>query len=102
MRAHSVETHVDGAFLAPAKAIDCGLHVVVNVAGWCSDIFEIPFWNAEVVRVAFSLDCCDREVIGHIGTTGGISGEMIRDLMVDSVERRLGNLERLLRSIQRL
>jgi putative transposase len=67
---------------------------------WCSDIFEIPCWNAEVVRVAFSLDCCDREVIGHIGTTGGISGEMIRDLMVDSVERRFGNLERLPRPIQ--
>lgn len=67
---------------------------------WCSDIFEIPCWNGEVVRVAFSLDCCDREVIDHIGTTGGISGQMIRDLMVDSVERRFGSMDRLLRPVQ--
>ena len=67
---------------------------------WCSDIFEIPCWNGEVVRVAFSLDCCDREVIDHIGTTGGISGQMIRDLMVDSVERRFGSVDRPPRSVQ--
>lgn len=67
---------------------------------WCSDIFEIPCWNGEVVRVAFSLDCCDREVIDHIGTTAGISGQMIRDLMVDSVERRFGSLDRLQRPVQ--
>lgn len=30
---------------------------------WCSDGFEIRCWNREVVLVAFSLDCCDREVI---------------------------------------
>lgn len=30
---------------------------------WCSDAFEIPCWNGEVVRVAFSLDCCDRELV---------------------------------------
>ena len=67
---------------------------------WCSDVFEIRCWNAEVVRVAFSLDCCDREAIDHIGATSGISGEMIRDLMLGSVERRFGNLARLPRPIQ--
>ena len=29
---------------------------------WCSDGFEIRCWNGERVQVAFSLDCCDREV----------------------------------------
>jgi putative transposase len=28
---------------------------------WCSDGFEITCDNAEKVRVAFALDCCDRE-----------------------------------------
>lgn len=55
---------------------------------WTSDGFEIPCWNTEVVRVAFSLDTCDREVMAWNATTGGISGEMIRDLMLASVEYR--------------
>lgn len=57
---------------------------------WCSDGFEIACDNREVVRVAFVLDSCDREIISHVATTGGISGSMIRDLMLDSVERRFG------------
>ncbi len=55
-----------------------------------SDGLEIACWNGEVVRVAFALDTCDREVIAWCAGTGGISGEMIRDLMVESVERRFG------------
>ena len=35
------------------------------------------------MRVAFALDCHDREVIGWMATTAGISGEMIRDMMVE-------------------
>lgn len=54
---------------------------------WCSDGLEFIRWNGEIVRVAFVLDCHDREVIGWIITTAGISGEMIRDLMVECVER---------------
>src|SRR5215510_10568897 len=30
---------------------------------WCSDVFEVPCWNGNTVRVAFVLDTCDREVI---------------------------------------
>jgi putative transposase len=57
---------------------------------WTSDGFEIACWNSQVVRVAFSLDTCDREVMAWCASTGGISGEMIRDLMLESVERRFG------------
>ena len=57
---------------------------------WCSDTLEFTCWNGDVVRVAFALDCHDREVIGWIATTAGISGEMIRDLMVECVEKRFG------------
>jgi putative transposase len=58
---------------------------------WTSDALEIACWNGEAVRVAFALDTCDREVMAWCASTGGISGEMIRDLMVESVERRFGD-----------
>jgi putative transposase len=67
---------------------------------WCSDGFEIPCWNGQVVRVAFALDCCDREVISHVATTGGITGEMVRDLMVESVETRFGSMARLPHAVE--
>jgi len=57
---------------------------------WCSDVFEIACWNGERVRVAFSLDTCDREAMSFLGTTGGISAEMICDLIADSVAARFG------------
>ncbi len=57
---------------------------------WCSDGLEFTCWNGEVVRLAFALDCHDREVIGWVATTAGISGEMIRDMMVYCVEQRFG------------
>ena len=50
---------------------------------WCSDALEFTCWNGEIVRVAFALDCHDREVISWVATTAGISGEMIRDMMVE-------------------
>ncbi len=40
---------------------------------------------------AFALDTCDCEVMSWVATTGGISGEMIRDLMLESVERRFNS-----------
>ena len=57
---------------------------------WCSDVFEVPCWNGETVRVAVVLDTCDREVITWTATTAGIAGEQVRDLMVEAVERRFG------------
>ncbi|EJI7603060.1 TPA: IS3 family transposase, partial [Klebsiella pneumoniae] len=58
---------------------------------WCSDGFEIRCWNREVVRVVFSLDCCDREAISWSATTGGINSVMVQDLLTESVEKRFGN-----------
>ncbi|MBW8271519.1 IS3 family transposase [Caldovatus aquaticus] len=58
---------------------------------WASDGFEIPCWNGEMVRVAFAIDAHDREVIARVATVGaGISGEMVRDMMLECVERRFG------------
>ncbi len=59
---------------------------------WCSDALEFTCWNGEIVRVAFALDCHDREVISWVATTAGISGEMIRDMMVRCVEQRFSSI----------
>lgn len=62
---------------------------------WCSDGFEIGCDNGEKVRIAFTLDCCDREAISWVATTGGIEGSDIRDLMTLSVECRFGLVNKL-------
>jgi putative transposase len=67
---------------------------------WCSDAFEIGCNNGERVRVAFALDCCDREAMSYVATTGGIGGEEVRDLMVAAVEHRFGRVNRLPRTIE--
>ena len=67
---------------------------------WCSDGFEITCDNAEKVRVAFALDCCDREAVGHVATTEGVKGEDVRDLMVAAVEQRFGSINRLPATIE--
>ena len=59
---------------------------------WCSDGLEIGCDNGEKVRIAFALDCCDREAMGHVATTGGITAEDVQDLMVATVEHRYGRV----------
>ncbi len=59
---------------------------------WCSDIFVIKCWNGEKLHVAFSLDCCDREIIGWVSNIGSMRAESICDLLVESVEARFGRL----------
>ena len=67
---------------------------------WCSDGFEIGREDGERVRVAFALDCCDREAMSYVATTGGIGGEEVRDLMVAALEHRFGRVNRLPRTIE--
>ena len=55
---------------------------------WCSDGFSILCDNGDQVYIAFSLDTCDREVMRYIASTRGIDGQMIRDLMLETVEYR--------------
>lgn len=55
---------------------------------WCSDAFSILCDNGEQVHVAFSLDTCDREAMRYIASTKGIDGQLIRDLMLETVEYR--------------
>jgi putative transposase len=69
--------------------------VAARSTRWCSDGLEIAAENGERVRVAFALDCCDREAMSFVATTAGISGEDVRDLMVAAVEHRFGRVNRL-------
>jgi transposase InsO family protein len=75
----------------PTRAHDGKIITIRPNLRWTSDGFEIPCWNGEAVRVAFALDTCDREAMAWCASTAGVTGEMIRDLMVESVERRFGD-----------
>jgi putative transposase len=57
---------------------------------WCSDGLELSCDNGERVRVAFALDCCDREVMSWVATTKGIDAKLVGDLMMQAVENRFG------------
>jgi putative transposase len=67
---------------------------------WCSDGFEVACDNGERVRIAFALDCCDREAMSFVATTGGIGGDEVRDVMVAAVEHRFGRINRLPSTIE--
>lgn len=56
--------------------------------------------NEQKVRVAFALDCCDREAMGYVAMTGGIAAENVRDLMVAAVEHRFGQANKLPHTIE--
>ena len=60
---------------------------------WCSDGFEIACWNGDTIRLAFIIDAHDREIIAwHAVAGSGISGGMVRDMMLEGVEARFGRL----------
>ena len=65
-----------------------------------SDIFEIPCWSREKIRVAFTMDCCDREIMSYVATTAGISGDMITDLMAEAMEYRFGCVDQVPQRIE--
>jgi putative transposase len=65
--------------------------VLASNRRWCSDHLELQARNGEVVRVLFVIDACDREIIAwSVVANAGVSGEMVRDLMIAAVEQRFG------------
>jgi putative transposase len=58
---------------------------------WCSDGLELSCDNGERVRVAFALDCCDREIMSWVATRKGIDAVLVGDLMMQAVEKRFGS-----------
>ena len=64
--------------------------VVTSDTRWCSDGFEFRCEDGAKLSVTFALDCCDREAIGWVASPTGYSGDDIRDLMLEAVEKRFG------------
>ena len=60
---------------------------------WCSDGFEFRCDDGSPLRVTFALDCHDREAISWAATTGGHSGDVVRDVMLAAVEQRFGTTQ---------
>lgn len=54
----------------------------------------------EKVRVAFAHDCCDREAIAHVATTGGIKREDVQNLVITAVKNRFGRVNMLSEPIE--
>ena len=73
--------------------------VATRNSRWCSDGLEIGCDN-EKVRIAFALDCCNREAMSYVATTGGITAEDVRDPMVATVEHRFGQVNALPHAIE--
>ena len=68
---------------------------------YCSDIFQLQCWNGESVHVAFSLDCCDREVMAFVAERRALFHEDIIRLMDATVTKRFGDyIEKLPHEIQ--
>lgn len=77
----------------PGRTHDGKVIVMRSNLRWCSDGLEFACWNGEVVRMAFAIDAHDREIIAWRAVTGGgISGDMVRDMMLEAVETRFGQL----------
>lgn len=58
--------------LTDTRSHDGKIGVARSNTRWCSDAFDTACDNAERVRVAFALDCCDREVMSWVVTTVGM------------------------------
>ena len=99
MKAHGLllQRHAGGA---ETRRHDGRIAVARSNLRWCSDGFELGCDNGEKVRVAFALDCCDREALGYVATTEGIKGEDVQDLMIAAVEHRFGPVNRLPHTIE--
>lgn len=79
--------------LKPTKSHTGKVQTMHSNTRWCSDTFTIQCLNGDQVHVAFSIDTCDREVMRYIASTIGIDAQAIRDLMIETMEYRLGRCQ---------
>jgi putative transposase len=90
MRDHHLLLYRHGQRPVDTRRHDGKVAVQTSNTRWCSDGFELSCDNGERVRVAFALDCCDREVMSWVATTRGIDAGLVGDLMMQAVEYRFG------------
>jgi transposase InsO family protein len=79
--------------LKPTRSHTGKVQTMHSNTRWCSDTFTIQCLNGDQVHVAFSIDTCDREVMRYIASTIGIDAQAIRELMVETMEYRLGRCQ---------
>ena len=84
----------------PARSHDGKVETIASNIRWCSDAFGVQCWNGEQLQVAFSLDCHDRELMTYVTSTRGIDGELVRDLITETIEQRFGNVTQVPRAVQ--
>jgi transposase InsO family protein len=75
------------AGLRPVRAHEGQVITLASNQRWSSDGLDISCWNGEVVRLAFAIYTCDREIIAWQVSTGGVSGEMVRKAFVKTPKR---------------
>lgn len=90
MRDHNLLLYRHGHRRVDTRKHEGTVAVKASDTRWCSDGFELACDNGEKVRVAFALDCCDREVMSWVATTKGIDAHLVGDLMMQAVEYRFG------------
>lgn len=57
---------------------------------WCGDAFEIACWDGVVLRVAFVLDCHDRECLALVAVPRALTSADIQQLLREAVQARFG------------
>lgn len=90
MRDANLLLYRQGVMQPSIRRHDGVIEVLESNRRWCSDGFEIVCDNGDKVRVAFALDCCDREILSWVATSRGITGHLINDLMMQAMEKRFG------------
>ena len=75
----------------PTRTHDGVVVTAYNNQRWCSDAFTIQCENGDAVNIVFSMDTCDREAMSYIASTGGITAQNVRDLILESTESRFGS-----------
>ena len=90
MRDEGLLLYRHGQRPAMARRHDGVIQVGESNLRWCSDGLEIACDNGDKVRVAFALDCCDREILSWVATTKGITSHLVNDLMMQAMEARFG------------
>jgi putative transposase len=88
MRTHGLLLERRPRHCRSARRHDGKVAVEQSNARWCSDGFEFRCDDGAPLRVVFALDCCDREAISWVASTGGYTGDMVRDVMLQAVESR--------------
>ena len=88
MRAHGLLLERRPRHARSARRHDGKVAVERSNTRWCSDGFEFRCDDGAPLRVIFALDCCDREAMSWAASTGGYTGDMVRDVMLQAVESR--------------